>query len=143
MELAETVATILKHAPGEPLCDACLAFACAVSLTQMRAVTEQLLEKDLSFTPGSNCASCRRAVASVIYRASPTKCAHCSRPVEPENQSEILDGDLFHATCLHRLMTDATIRLSRALSQRSRQLIEQSRGRIRHGRGWPPLDSSA
>jgi len=142
MELAETVAAILKHAPGEPQCDACLAFACSVSVAEMRAVTERLVVGDSEFDWGSDCASCRRPVASVLYRERNPKCAHCSQPIGPDS-GWLMGGDRFHIRCLRRLLSDDTIRLSRAMSRRSRQLIEQSRRRIREGHGWPPLDSSA
>jgi hypothetical protein len=36
---AETARRLLSSAPGEALCDACLAFACGSSLIEMRAVT--------------------------------------------------------------------------------------------------------
>jgi len=42
-----------------------------------------------------------------------------------------MGGELFHGSCLRRLVADDTIRLSTALSQRSRDLIEQSRRRLR------------
>jgi len=50
--------------------------------------------------------------------------------------------EIFHVTCLRRLITDDRIRLSRALGRRSRRLIEQSRRRTREDRGWPPLESA-
>ena len=55
----------------------------------------------------------------------------------------MLTGDLLHETCLQRLITDDTIRISSKMNERSRELIEQSRRRMREGRGWPPLDPSA
>jgi hypothetical protein len=35
MELHDTVRRLLEQCPGEHLCDACLAFACSVSLTEI------------------------------------------------------------------------------------------------------------
>jgi hypothetical protein len=142
MELAETVAAILRHAPGEPLCDVCLAFACTVTVTEMRAVTERLVVSDSDFDWGSSCANCRRTVSSMVYREHSPKCAHCSRPIGPD-PGWLMGGDRFHIHCLRRLLSDDTIRLSRALSRRSRELIEQSRRRIREGHGWSPLEPSA
>lgn len=51
-------------------------------------------------------------------------------------------GELFHVHCMRRLITDDTTRLSRALSRRSRELIEQSRRRMPEGHGSSALDSS-
>jgi hypothetical protein len=64
----ETVRRLLSSAPAEPLCDACLAFACATSFIEMRAVTETLLESDRAFDRGSSCAACRRTVPTLFYR---------------------------------------------------------------------------
>jgi hypothetical protein len=135
MELAERVAAILKHAPGEALCASCLAFACSVSVTEMRGVVERLIASDRTFEQDSSCASCRRTVPSIVYRERSRKCAHCSRPVEHDSESLVIDGDMFHATCLSQLIADENIRLSSALGGRSRELIEESRRRIREGQG--------
>jgi len=65
------------------------------------------------------------------------KCAHCSEPLGAD-RGFLMGGDRFHVHCLRRLMTDETIGLSRALGQRSRDLIEQSRRRIHGDHGLPP-----
>ena len=39
METDQTVRCLLMATPGEPLCAACLAFACETSLTEMRKGT--------------------------------------------------------------------------------------------------------
>jgi hypothetical protein len=134
--IAETVRRLLADAPGEELCDACLAFACARSLTEMRVVTEALVRSDSAFHRGSSCASCRRTVPKTVYYAdAPRKCSQCSRPLIEGEEGVMLEDALFHAVCLRRLVTDDAIRMSRHLSQRSRQLIEQSRRRTREARG--------
>jgi len=55
----------------------------------------------------------------------------------------MIQGERFHDACLRRLMSDETIRVSRALTRRSRELIERSRQRLREGHGWPPIEGSA
>jgi hypothetical protein len=63
-----TVRRLLRSAPGEALCDSCLAFACAVSLIEMREATEVLLHTEPQFQRAATCASCRRTVPSIIYK---------------------------------------------------------------------------
>lgn len=67
----EAVRQLLSTAPGEALCDACLAFACAISLTEMRAVTERLVNSDAALRRGSSCRSCRRTVPAISYGIVP------------------------------------------------------------------------
>ena len=65
----ETLRYLLRSAPGEPLCDGCLAFACAVSLTEMRALTAALRDAEPQhFRQAPTCASCRRTVASIVAK---------------------------------------------------------------------------
>ena len=142
VELVATVEAILKQSPGDGLCAACLAFACEVSLLEMRPVVERLVGSGGSFDVDPTCASCRRTVTSAVYRPRLGKCAHCSQPVATEDVSTCIDGDLFHDVCLRRLMSDETIRTSRALSRRSRELIEDSRRHVREHHGRPPLDAA-
>jgi uncharacterized protein len=70
------------------------------------------------------------------------KCTHCSRPVVVGETIVMFEGQQFHDSCLRRLLTDETVRLSRALSRRSRELIEQSRRRVGEGRASPPLSDT-
>jgi len=63
-----TLRSLLQSAPGEALCDACLAFACATSLVEMREMTEVLLQTEPQFQRVSSCASCRRIVPAIIYK---------------------------------------------------------------------------
>jgi hypothetical protein len=137
MELPEIVIAILKHAPGEPICDACLAFACDVGLAVMHDVTEELIRAEPDVQRGTTCTTCRRLVTSVGYQLRVGKCTHCSRPVDATD-GVLVRGDLFHYMCLRRLMSDETIRLSHELYGRSRELIEQSRRRLRWTRDGPP-----
>ena len=144
VELLATVEALLKQSPEESLCAACLAFACQVSLQEMREAVERLVGVDTpTIEVHSTCASCRRMVPSAIYRPHVGKCAHCSQLIAKEEVSSFIGGDLFHAACWRRLVTDETIRTSRALSRRSRAMIEESRRRIREGRSWAPVDPSA
>jgi len=65
---ADDVRRLLSRAPGEPLCDACLALACASSLDDMRAVTEALAKTDPAFHRGSGCGGCGRTLPTIFYR---------------------------------------------------------------------------
>ena len=110
----------------------------------MRVVTEALVRSDSAFHRGSSCASCRRTVPKTVYYAdAPRKCSQCSRPLIEGEEGVMLEDALFHAVCLRRLVTDDAIRMSRHLSQRSRQLIEQSRRRTREARGAHGVRSAA
>jgi hypothetical protein len=129
----DTVRRLLVDAAGEALCDACLAFACSVSLHEMRQLTEELLTS-ASFQRRDRCVSCRRTVPAIAFAA---KCVHCSRPVIPGEDALDIEGDIFHAACLRRISSDQTIRVSKHLSQASRRRIEESRQRMR-GRAKPP-----
>jgi len=126
---------LLLDTPGDALCDPCLALVCGTTLTEMREITTGLLDRGLDFHPAAICASCRRPMVAIVYR---TKCAHCSSPLAEDDPGSLVDGERLHFRCWRLLVTDDTIRLSRAMSRRSRELIEQSRRRIRSGRRpWP------
>lgn len=131
LRVSRLVQRLLADSPGEALCDACLAFACGTSLAEMRQITEALVAEESSIALGPRCASCRRTVAAVFFTDPASKCAHCSRPFDEGESAVLLDGDGFHDACLRRLLTDDTIRVSRRLNSRSRELIEQSLRRIR------------
>ena len=130
---------LLVDAPGNALCDACLALACGTTVTEMRETTKVLLAHVASFHRASTCASCRRTVPATVYQLS-SKCAQCSGPFDVADPGLVMGGERLHLSCARRLVMDETIRLSRAVSRRSRELIEQSRRRIREGHAWPDLD---
>jgi hypothetical protein len=136
--MTEMLRRVLRDAPGQPLCDVCLSAICALSPEETRTGTAALLEDSEQFERGWVCASCHRHVTSIFYRA---KCAHCSDPLQGDDKGFRMGEELFHVACLRRLITDDSIRLSRALGRRSRRLIEQSRRRMQQGHGWPPLES--
>jgi hypothetical protein len=72
----DDVRRLLSSAPGDPLCAACLAFACATSLREMLAVTETLLEADRDFHRGV-----LALVAAVLcQRSSTAPCPPRARP---------------------------------------------------------------
>lgn len=135
LRVSRIVQRLLADSPGEALCDACLAFACDTSLAEMRQLTQALVADESSIVLGTRCASCRRTVAAVFFADPASKCAHCSRPFNDGESAVLLEGDRFHDACLRRLLTDDTIRVSRRLNARSRELIEQSLRRIRDGQG--------
>jgi hypothetical protein len=127
MTAADTVRRLLVDAAGESLCDACLAFACSVSLSEMRQLTEELLTR-VSFHRRDRCVSCSRTVPAIAYSA---KCVHCSRAVLPGSDALDINGDLFHAACLKLLSSNESVRSSRTLSRRSQRLIEEAQRRMR------------
>ena len=79
--------------------------------------------------PGT-CVSCRRATTTIVY-GQRAKCVHCSREITDDALAMDVEGDVFHRSCWHLLLSDTRIRLSRSLSRRSRELIEEARKRTR------------
>jgi len=63
----ETVRALLSQAPDDPLCDACLAFACGTSPPEMGVATETLVKSDRAFRRASSCGSWRRIVPTIFY----------------------------------------------------------------------------
>lgn len=82
----------------------------------------------------------RTVVPTIVYRS---KCPHCSLRFEGADSTCLMGDELFHVHCARRLITDETIRLSRALSRRAREAIEESERRIRRESRGAELDSSA
>ena len=123
-----TVRKLLEQCPGEPLCDACLAFACSVSLSEARAVTTSIDDPDFTRAT-STCASCRRQTTTLVWGTRPgeDKCAHCSQLIGPDEFAEIVDTDRFHRHCWSRLTSAESVRSAKALSRRSWDLIRKSR----------------
>jgi hypothetical protein len=124
---ADTVRRLLVDAAGEALCESCLAFACSVSLAEMRQATEQLLT-GASFQRRDRCVSCRRTVPALAFAA---KCTHCSRAVLPGEDALEIHGDVFHAACFRQLSSNENIRISRQLTRESRRTIEDARRQMR------------
>ena len=139
-ELSVTVRKLLEQCPGEPLCDACLAFACSVSLSDMRAVTTAVDEAAFTRTIAT-CASCRRQMTTLAWGARPgeDKCAHCSRLIGPDDHVEVVDTERFHRRCWNRLISEESIRSSKMLSRRSQELIRKSRELM----GLEPLEGTS
>jgi hypothetical protein len=129
MTNAETVRRLLMDAADEALCDSCLAFACSVSLAEMRALMEELLGST-SFQRRHRCASCHRSVPAIACSA---KCAHCTRPVLPRESALTVGSDFLHAACFNVLTVDESVRIPRKLNQESRQLIKDARRQRRAG----------
>jgi hypothetical protein len=64
---------LLFDAPGDALCDSCLALACATTLSEMREITKALVAgESSSFRKAATCANCRRTVATTVYQPSRT-----------------------------------------------------------------------
>ena len=129
MPLPDVVRTLLEQAPGQQVCNACLAFACSTSLSQMLETTATLVgDNDFTSAPGT-CVSCHRATTTIVY-SKRAKCAHCSRAINDPVLAIDVEGDVFHRSCWQLLLSDARIRLSRSLSRRSRERIEHARKRM-------------
>src|SRR5262249_20376975 len=62
-----TLRSLLRASPDEALCDDCLAFACATTLSEMRELTARLLRTESRFQRVATCASCGRTVPSILY----------------------------------------------------------------------------
>ena len=109
-KLAVTVRRLLEQCPGEPLCDACLAFACSVSLTEMRLVTAAV-GHDAPFRRHSAiCASCRRQTTTLAWGSGDVRatdnCSLCNEPIDAAEDVEVVDADRFHSRCWQRLTTE-------------------------------------
>ena len=128
----------LQDAAGDALCERCLTAICGLLADEIQIGIATFLNDPDQFERAWGCASCHRDVASIVYRA---KCSHCSQRFQRGEKAFRMGEEMFHVACLHRLIADDTIRLSRTLGRRSRRLIEQSRRRMRQGGGWPPLES--
>jgi len=88
----------------------------------MRAVSAAV-STTASFSRGTaTCASCRRQIATLTWGTG----------------GVVVDKDRFHGRCWRRLTTDDTIRDSKILSRRSRELIRRSRELM----GLAPLESA-
>jgi hypothetical protein len=134
MTTVDMVGAILKRTPGESLCDSCLAYCCSASFAHTQEITAEL-RAGQSFRKGAlPCTSCRHTTPTTMYYV---KCAHCSRPVGRDGLCLTFGGDHFHTQCWQRLLSDERIRISKALSQESRRLIERSRAVLK--RPPPPF----
>jgi hypothetical protein len=121
----ETVSQLLRRAPGESLCDTCLAFCCSTTFSDMEQITAQLRDRHAGFRFGTSVSmSCRHTTATTVYSF---KCAHCSRAIKRDGLGLTLGGDHFHNQCWQRLLSHERIRISRTLSRESRRLIERTR----------------
>jgi hypothetical protein len=119
-----------------------LAFACSVSLGEMRDVTTGVGGIPPFIRTIATCASCRRQTLT-LSRSVPTvdeKCAHCSRRIEPADDVEVIDTDRFHRHCWTLLTSAASVRSAKILSRQSQELIRRSR-QLR--RVKPPEETSA
>lgn len=85
-------------------------------------------ENEFTSGPGT-CMSCRRTTTTIVF-SKRAKCAHCSRAINDEAPGMEVEGDVFHRSCWQLLLSDARIRLSRSLSRRSRERIEDARKRM-------------
>jgi CheY-like chemotaxis protein len=119
MTSVEAVRRVLADAPGDGVCDACLARVCGASLAEIRRITKKLLA-DKSCGRGAICARCGRDVAISLLR-----CMHCRLPIGVgEPASRFRDG-VVHASCLVRV-ADTTMRVSQDGHRRMPKLTKKS-----------------
>jgi hypothetical protein len=119
VRLQVTVRSLLEQAPGEAVCNACLAFACSTNLTEIWQATSVLVAaagKEFASGPGT-CSGCRMTPTVASMRRA--NCAHCSRAIDDNGLGVVIEGDAFHRSCWQALLSDERIRLSRSLSRRS------------------------
>jgi len=68
--LRRVVDRLLEETPGDALCDACLAFAAAVALIDMRVVADALPRERPGVERGTaRCENCRRETIVTVFRA--------------------------------------------------------------------------
>jgi hypothetical protein len=133
MQPSDTVRRLLQAAPGEPLCDACLAFAVQQPLLTVRAITRDLAEGLDDFRGGAGpCVSCRRHTATTIYlpvarlsvgqpeQATGLKCLRCSGVIEADGTISAT-GEPYHARCLQVLLVDKHLSESRQVARDARR----------------------
>ena len=130
MDLMATVEGLLRQSSDESLCAACLAFACGVSLLEMRDAIDRLESDGRTIEMRPACASCRRTIPSATYRRPAGKCVHCSRPVQPREEGIIFEADLYHAACLRVLVSEAAISASRDRVRQSGRLMDDAHRRV-------------
>lgn len=95
----------------------------------MRDVTTVVGRIEPFIRTTATCASCRRQTLT-LSRSVPTvdeKCAHCSRRIDPAEDVEVVDTDLFHRHCWTRLISAESVRSAKILSRQSQELIGRSR----------------
>ena len=115
MTSVEAVRRVLADAPGDGVCDACLARVCGASLAEIREITKKLLEEERCGR-GAICASCGRDVAISLLR-----CGQCHQPIGlGEPASRFKDG-VVHTSCLV-LVADDTFGVSEDGQRRARKL---------------------
>lgn len=140
MQPSETVRRLLQAAPGEPLCDACLAFAVQQPLLTVRAITRDLAEGLEDFRGGAGpCASCRRQTATTTYlpvvrpsvghpeQATGLKCLRCSGVIEADGTVSPT-GEPYHSRCWHVLLVDKHLSESRKVARDARGDLRRLRG---------------
>jgi hypothetical protein len=100
MSTADDVRRLLSRAPGEPLCDACLALACASSLDDMCAVTETLAKP----TQRSTVALDAVAAGAPFRQSSTASAVRVAVSVRPQarDRAEGFTGRMLAAGDRHR-----------------------------------------
>ena len=142
MEAADAVSRILQSAPGQAICDTCLAFAVEMSLATVQGINSALATVPADYVRMSAaCHNCGRVALTTAFVGIATdgidridtdrrrKCVRCSRRVT-KDEEHINNGDLFHRQCWAVLRSQAEIANSRQTLALTRALIRQSRERL-------------
>jgi len=122
MTSAEAVRRVLADAPGDGVCDACLARVCGASLAEIRQITKKLLEEERCGR-GAICARCGRDVAISLLR-----CMQCHQPIGLGEPASRLKEGLVHTSCLV-LVADPTIGAAHDGQRRTHKLAARDAGR--------------
>jgi CheY-like chemotaxis protein len=121
MTSAEAVRRVLADAPGDGVCDACLARACGVTLSEIRQITKKLLEEERCGR-GAICIRCGRDAAISLLR-----CMQCQQPIGLGEPASRLKDGLVHTSCLV-LIADPSIEASQDGQRRAHKLAARNVG---------------
>jgi CheY-like chemotaxis protein len=119
MTSAEAIRRVLADAPGDGVCDACLARVCGVSLSEIRQITKKLLEEERCGR-GAICARCGRDLAISLLR-----CMQCRQPIGLGELASRLKDGVVHTSCLV-LVADPTIAASQDGQRRMHKLAARN-----------------
>lgn len=119
MTSAAAVHRVLADASGDGICDACLARVCGASLSEIREITDKLLE-DNTCGRGAICARCGRDVAISLRR-----CVQCGQPIGLGELASPFKDRVVHTACLV-LAADTTTRAPQDGQRRAHKPVRNS-----------------
>jgi hypothetical protein len=143
MQPQQTLQHLLQSSPGEPLCDACLAFAMQEPLLTVRRIAQDLsgvAASDFKRDTGL-CASCRRQTTTTVFvqvvgdgamngaAADSGKCTRCSGRLDADPVTSPT-GDRYHRQCWQLVLVDKHLKESRAFARTAREDLRRRRDRV-------------